>query len=107
MLTITLLLRAIIVGVFSTLSIKVPASSEKVSPFECGCTLKGGIPPPFSLQFFLVTLIFLVFDVELVLLFPYILTGARSSTYVVTSFLVILSLLTVGFLWEWSQGALS
>ena len=54
------------------LAFKAPVDSEKLSPFECGFSPKLNRRMNFSLQFFLITLIFLVFDVELILMFPFL-----------------------------------
>nr|QNJ33287.1 NADH dehydrogenase subunit 3 [Hermerius intermedia] len=80
---------------------------EKSSPFECGFDPKAQARLPFSLQFFLIAVIFLIFDVEITLLLPMIKTLMISSmvSYVFTAtfFMVIL---IIGLLHEWKQGAL-
>nr|AYW52630.1 NADH dehydrogenase subunit 3 [Elateridae sp. JWH-2018] len=81
---------------------------EKSSPFECGFDPKTSARIPFSLQFFLIAVIFLIFDVEITLLLPLILTmqytTILSFSFITTFFIMIL----IGGLYhEWAQGALN
>jgi len=81
--------------------------SEKISPFECGFTPKYNSRLPFSIRFFLVSIIFLVFDVELVLIFPYILRlSNRIIILRIMLLLIFLSILILGLFHEWNQGSL-
>nr|YP_010936657.1 NADH dehydrogenase subunit 3 [Anomala rufiventris]WKW91626.1 NADH dehydrogenase subunit 3 [Anomala rufiventris] len=81
---------------------------EKASPFECGFDPKSSARLPFSLQFFLIAVIFLIFDVEITLLIPLILTlkitNISMYTYIAVFFLLIL---LIGLYHEWNQGALN
>uniref|UniRef100_A0AB39U376 NADH-ubiquinone oxidoreductase chain 3 n=1 Tax=Anomala vitalisi TaxID=3240851 RepID=A0AB39U376_9SCAR len=81
---------------------------EKASPFECGFDPKSSARLPFSLQFFLIAVIFLIFDVEITLLIPLILTMKITNismyTYIAVFFLLIL---LFGLYHEWNQGALN
>nr|YP_011002856.1 NADH dehydrogenase subunit 3 [Backusella lamprospora]WPR14057.1 NADH dehydrogenase subunit 3 [Backusella lamprospora] len=80
--------------------------SEKVSPYECGFTPLGDARQKFSVQFYLVAILFIVFDLEVLFLFPFAVSLYEISTmgfWIVILFLIIL---TIGFVYEWSKGAL-
>nr|YP_010528116.1 NADH dehydrogenase subunit 3 [Rhyzodiastes puetzi]UXW64218.1 NADH dehydrogenase subunit 3 [Rhyzodiastes puetzi] len=80
---------------------------EKTSPFECGFDPKPQLRPPFSLQFFLIATIFLIFDVEITLLMPMIMIMPYSTytSWFITN-LIFLIILLLGIYHEWNQGAL-
>nr|WNH20666.1 NADH dehydrogenase subunit 3 [Hemitaurichthys polylepis]WSP03283.1 NADH dehydrogenase subunit 3 [Hemitaurichthys polylepis] len=80
---------------------------EKLSPYECGFDPLGTARLPFSLRFFLVAILFLLFDLEIALLLP-LPWGDQLSAPLLT-FLwasVVLLLLTLGLIYEWLQGGL-
>nr|YP_010354159.1 NADH dehydrogenase subunit 3 [Penicillifera lactea]UOG84829.1 NADH dehydrogenase subunit 3 [Penicillifera lactea] len=81
---------------------------EKCSPFECGFDPKSFARIPFSLHFFLITVIFLIFDVEIVLIFPIIslFKMVNMLTWMKTSFFFIMILL-IGLYHEWNQNMLN
>nr|YP_009773440.1 NADH dehydrogenase subunit 3 [Acanthochitona avicula]QIZ12682.1 NADH dehydrogenase subunit 3 [Acanthochitona avicula] len=80
---------------------------EKSSPFECGFDPKNSARIPFSMRFFLVTVIFLVFDIEIVLLLPYLFSsGASVSVFSLLSGVSVILVLMVGTFHEWSEGSL-
>nr|AML26775.1 NADH dehydrogenase subunit 3 [Scarabaeidae sp. BMNH 1274752] len=81
---------------------------EKSSPFECGFDPKSSSRMPFSLQFFLIAIIFLIFDVEITLLIPIIISLKISNImnyFLIMSFFLFILLL--GLYHEWNQGALN
>nr|BAJ08080.1 NADH dehydrogenase subunit 3 [Calumma parsonii] len=81
--------------------------TEKLSPYECGFDPLGNARLPFSLQFFLIAIFFLIFDLEIALLLP--LPWAINTTTPITTTLwtlTIIILLTLGLIYEWTQGAL-
>jgi len=80
---------------------------EKISPFECGFTPIYNARLPFSIRFFLISLVFLVFDVELVILFPFIININFRNIFII-NFAVrfFISILILGLYHEWNQGRL-
>nr|YP_010393247.1 NADH dehydrogenase subunit 3 [Cellana toreuma]UPX89409.1 NADH dehydrogenase subunit 3 [Cellana toreuma]WNO18539.1 NADH dehydrogenase subunit 3 [Cellana toreuma] len=80
---------------------------EKSSPFECGFDSLGFSRIPFSLRFFLLAVVFLIFDVEVVLLFPFISKSlCQFNLMLVISGYFFLAILLVGLIHEWKEGSL-
>nr|QLD97004.1 NADH dehydrogenase subunit 3 [Proknekalia peringueyi] len=77
---------------------------EKFSPFECGFDPFSLARISFSLRFFMITIIFLVFDIEIVILLPLPLISNLSNWSTPLSFLMIIILIFVGLLFEWNKG---
>nr|YP_002265607.1 NADH dehydrogenase subunit 3 [Trachypachus holmbergi]ACF35140.1 NADH dehydrogenase subunit 3 [Trachypachus holmbergi] len=105
---IIFLLATIVMLVANFLSKKSFMDREKNSPFECGFDPKNSARLPFSLQFFLIAVIFLIFDVEIALLMPMIMIMKTSNlmSWMMISFFFLLILL-IGLYHEWNQGALN
>nr|ARH53694.1 NADH dehydrogenase subunit 3 [Adrastus rachifer] len=106
--TIIFILSMVVMLVANVISKKTFIDREKSSPFECGFDPKSSARIPFSLQFFLIAVIFLIFDVEITLLLPLIIT-MKISNLMSFSFITIIFLfiLLVGLYHEWKQGALN
>nr|AET51404.1 NADH dehydrogenase subunit 3 [Ailuroedus crassirostris] len=81
--------------------------SEKLSPYECGFDPLGSARLPFSIRFFLVAILFLLFDLEIALLLPLPwATQLYYPTHTLTWASIILLILTLGLVYEWAQGGL-
>nr|YP_010502499.1 NADH dehydrogenase subunit 3 [Thyrsites atun]UXC97326.1 NADH dehydrogenase subunit 3 [Thyrsites atun]UXX50387.1 NADH dehydrogenase subunit 3 [Thyrsites atun]UZP16866.1 NADH dehydrogenase subunit 3 [Thyrsites atun]UZP16879.1 NADH dehydrogenase subunit 3 [Thyrsites atun]UZP16892.1 NADH dehydrogenase subunit 3 [Thyrsites atun] len=103
---ITTLLATILILVSFWLPQMTP-DHEKLSPYECGFDPIGSARLPFSLRFFLVAILFLLFDLEIALLLP--LPWGDQLPSPLSTFLwasAILALLTLGLIYEWLQGGL-
>nr|QBC73192.1 NADH dehydrogenase subunit 3 [Lepetodrilus guaymasensis] len=90
-----------------TLAKRTFSDREKNSPFECGFDPMGSARLPFSLRFFLLAVIFLIFDVEIVLLFPSVnqmIKGLELFSY--AGIIVFLLILILGLFHEWNEGSL-
>nr|AQP26614.1 NADH dehydrogenase subunit 3 [Cornitermes cumulans] len=105
--TVTILLSAAIMVLTTLISKKMNEDREKSSPFECGFDPKNSARLPFSSRFFLIAVIFMIFDVEIALLLPMPITmlssNMKSWMLVSTVFLLIL---IIGLYHEWNQGSL-
>nr|YP_010463761.1 NADH dehydrogenase subunit 3 [Lophogaster typicus]UUL70710.1 NADH dehydrogenase subunit 3 [Lophogaster typicus] len=86
---------------------KINFSEEFKTSFECGFTPKNSARIGFNIHFYLITVIFLIFDVEIVLLLPF---GVFMSSSMVLSwsilFFLFLLMLVLGLIYEWMEGAL-
>jgi NADH-quinone oxidoreductase subunit A len=83
---------------------------EKLSAYECGFPAFGDARMKFDVRFYLVSLLFIIFDLEVAFLFPWAITLTKMSgpagVFAFWSMMVFLGVLTVGFIYEWKKGAL-
>nr|YP_010471431.1 NADH dehydrogenase subunit 3 [Tyraphus nitidus]UVG40770.1 NADH dehydrogenase subunit 3 [Tyraphus nitidus] len=103
-----MLITSIMMMMASILSKKSFNDREKLSPFECGFDPKSSPRMPFSLHFFLIAVIFLIFDIEISLLIPLVVIFKNSqlNMLMLIGFFFFLILL-IGLYFEWNQGALN
>jgi NADH-quinone oxidoreductase subunit A len=79
---------------------------EKLSAYECGFPAFGDARMKFDVRFYLVSLLFIIFDLEVAFLFPWAITLTKTGAFAFWSMMVFLGVLTVGFIYEWKKGAL-
>nr|AVN67334.1 NADH dehydrogenase subunit 3 [Byrsotria cabrerai] len=104
---LTTLLSIIIMAFASILSKKEIENRESSSPFECGFDPMSSARLPFSLRFFLIAVIFLIFDVEIALMLPMTIISMVSDMkawFIISA--IFLMILLIGLFHEWNQGSL-
>ncbi len=79
---------------------------EKISAYECGFNAFDDARMKFDVRFYLVAILFIIFDLEIAFLFPWAVAFADVGTVGFWSMMVFLAVLTVGFAYEWKKGAL-
>ncbi|GKT12211.1 MAG: NADH-quinone oxidoreductase subunit A [Thiomicrorhabdus sp.] len=81
-------------------------NAEKNSPYECGFEAFEDARMKFDVRFYLVAILFIIFDLEIAFLFPWAIVLDEIGTFGLLAMGVFLSLLVVGFIYEWRKGAL-
>ena len=80
--------------------------AEKVSAYECGFNAFDDARMKFDVRFYLVSILFIIFDLEVAFLFPWALALDEIGVFGFWSMMTFLGVLTVGFIYEWKKGAL-
>jgi len=80
--------------------------SEKLSPYECGFEPFDDARSRFDVRFYLVAILFIIFDLEVAFLFPWAVSLADIGLFGFWSMILFLGILTIGFIYEWKKGAL-
>ena len=81
-------------------------NNEKLSPYECGFEPFDDARSKFDIRFYLVALLFIIFDLEVAFLFPWAISLKNIGLFGYTSMMIFLIILTIGFIYEWKKGAL-
>jgi NADH-quinone oxidoreductase subunit A len=97
---------ALIMLVLPMLVARQKPDSEKVSPYECGFEPFGDARGKFDVRFYLVAILFIIFDLEVAFLFPWAVSLDVIGVAGFWSMMGFLFVLTVGFIYEWKKGAL-
>jgi NADH-quinone oxidoreductase subunit A len=80
--------------------------AEKLSAYECGFPAFDDARMKFDVRFYLVSILFIIFDLEVAFLFPWAISLKAIGVFGFWSMIVFLGVLTVGFIYEWKKGAL-
>ena len=79
---------------------------QKLSPYECGFEAFGDSRMKFDVRYYLVAILFILFDLEIAFLFPWAIANGTVGMVGFSAAMIFLIVLTVGFLYEWKKGAL-
>jgi NADH-quinone oxidoreductase subunit A len=79
---------------------------EKLSSYECGFNAFGDTRHRFDIRFYLIAILFIIFDIEIAFLFPWAISLGKIGLFGFWSMIFFLSVLTIGFIYEWKKGAL-
>ena len=79
---------------------------EKLSAYECGFEAFDDSRMEFDVRFYLVAILFIIFDLEIAFLFPWAITLGNTGVFGFWSMMIFLAVLTIGFIYEWKKGAL-
>ena len=101
---------ALVIGVLPLILGKLAGPSrpddKKLSPYECGFEAFEDARMKFDVRFYLVAILFILFDLEIAFLFPWAIVLKEIGTFGFVSMMVFLAILVVGFVYEWMKGAL-
>ena len=81
-------------------------NAEKLSPYECGFEAFEDARMKFDVRYYLVAILFLIFDLEIAFLFPWAVSLDAVGTFGLIAMGIFLAILVVGFIYEWKKGAL-
>ena len=88
------------------LVVKQKPYAEKLSAYECGFEAFTDMRKQFDVRFYLVAILFIIFDLEVAFLFPWAIALGDIGMFGFVSMMIFLAVLTVGFIYEWKKGAL-
>jgi len=80
--------------------------SEKLSPYECGFEAFEDTRMTFDVRYYLVAILFILFDLEIAFMFPWAVVLDKLGWYGLNAMIVFLGILVIGFIYEWKKGAL-
>ena len=92
-------------GVSRLLGVHRP-DSEKLSPYECGFEAFEDARMKFDVRYYLIAILFILFDLEIAFLFPWAVVLREIGAFGLIAMLLFLAILVVGFIYEWMKGAL-
>jgi NADH-quinone oxidoreductase subunit A len=102
---VSLVLGLLLLGGGALLSKHKP-DPEKNSPYECGFAAFENSRIPFDVRFYLVAILFIIFDLETAFFFPWALVLRQIGWFGFSAMMIFLGLLVIGFIYEWKRGAL-
>ena len=108
-LTVATLLAGVLLALgtlFGRLAVRSRGDAEKLTPYECGFDAFEDSRAKFDVRYYLVAILFIVFDLEIAFLFPWAVSLSRIGAYGLVAMAIFLGILVIGFIYEWKKGAL-
>ena len=102
---ISLAIAVLVISLGYVLGTRRP-DSEKLSPYECGFESFEDARMKFDVRYYLVAILFIIFDLEIAFLFPWAIVLDQIGLFGFASMAVFLGILVIGFIYEWKKGAL-
>jgi NADH-quinone oxidoreductase subunit A len=93
-------------AILGRLSTRSRHDQQKLSPYECGFEAYEDARMRFDVRYYLVAILFIVFDLEIAFLFPWAVALAKIGVFGLLAMAIFLAILVVGFIYEWKKGAL-
>ena len=111
---IPILIYAVLAGAFPAVTLMIfklirpdsRADGAKLEPYECGVPAESDSRGRYSVRFYIIAILFVIFDVEIIFLFPWAIRYSFLGTYGLFTMLVFLGILIVGYIWLFRKGAL-
>ena len=97
---------AVVIVIASMVVVPSHPDAEKLSAYECGFEAFDDARGRFDVRFYLVAILFIIFDLEVAFLFPWAVSLGKIGLLGFWSMMVFLGILTIGFIYEWKKGAL-
>ncbi|RDH90029.1 MAG: NADH-quinone oxidoreductase subunit A [endosymbiont of Seepiophila jonesi] len=104
-LAVAFVLGVVVIGMGFLLGTRKP-DAEKLSPYECGFEAFGDARMKFDVRYYLVAILFIIFDLEIAFLFPWAVVLGELGMVGFVAMMVFLGILVIGFIYEWKKGAL-
>lgn len=97
---------AVVIPLASLIIVQQKPDAEKLSAYECGFDAFEDARIKFDVRFYLVAILFIIFDLEVAFLFPWAISLGTIGVFGFWSMVIFLGILTIGFIYEWRKGAL-
>jgi NADH-quinone oxidoreductase subunit A len=97
---------AVTLIVFKFIRPDMKPNGAKLEPYECGVPPEGNARGRYSVRFYMVAILFVIFDVETIFLFPWAIKYGQLGVYGLVTMLVFLGILLIGYVWLYRKGAL-
>lgn len=97
---------AVTLVIFKLIRPDMRAVGDKLKPYECGVPAEGDARGRYSVRFYIVAILFVIFDVETIFLFPWAIRFSLLGLYGLITMFIFLGILVVGYIWLYKKGAL-